>query len=427
MRGRSTPGSQWRALAAWSEAITASKALRVAALRVQTRVSRGCARLALEAWECEVAWRAASAKAEARLLRRQRHLCRAGALVAWRRIAHWQAHWRASALCIQRRWRVSVLRVVTYSWHAAVQRLRALQVSTKAFRRRCDADLAQVCIFLWAEHAALVATQINFIATMHHRRDAAMLRQILLHWGDVRRHASYRSYAANVVRRRHATSLLWGSYHRWSDWSYTCHQHRRAALRAFDRMRVCTASAQQCNSAWKRLSDNWVAAASAEIQREFAGQLRGHMTMALSRGLSRALLKLTRSIIHEWGQHQRHRAWLRDTAKRALRRSRARACAAILVAWSALLDRKSFVSLVQGRIRRRYLSSLLHAVVAEWRKIVLLAQRFLNRLRRLRRRIVLRALGRILRKWHVLAEERWRERVQISRLIIRGRVDLIGA
>ena len=92
--------------------------------------------------------------------------------------------------------------------------------------------------------------------------------------------------------------MQWDTYHRWSDWSYTSRQHRRAAIRAFDRMRVSTAAANQNVVVWKRLSSAWIEAASEEMK-HVGAHLRGHLALALSRGISRSITKLLRSILRE--------------------------------------------------------------------------------------------------------------------------------
>ena len=258
------------------------------------------------------------------------------------------------------------------------------------------------------------------------RAHMASLRAVLVSWSDIIEASACHAHATLVVRRRRNVTLQWDSYHRWSDWAYTSRQHRRAALRAFDRMRVSTAAANHSSTVWKRLSVAWMETANEEMK-DVSSNLRGHMALALSRGITRSLTKLMRTVLREWSYFRRNTARLREAAARALSRSCARTCSAILEAWNVHLDRKSFLGLVYTRIRRRCIAALMHTFLVLWRELATLAHRFRNRLKRLRRRVVIRSLSRVVRQWQMLTEDMWRERVALSRLIRRGRLDFLGA
>lgn len=278
----------------------------------------------------------------------------------------------------------------------------------------------------WMACTVQCSHQQKIVATARQRAQIALLRAVLVTWCDALERSACLSHAASVVRRRRNLARKWDCYNRWSDWAYTSRQHRRAALRAFDRMRVSTAAANHTVTIWKRLSVAWMETASEEMK-DMSSHLRGHMTLALSRGITRSITKLLRTILREWSYFRRNSSRLREAAERALRRSRARACSAILEAWNLYLDRKSFLGLVYTRIWRRCIAAFMYSYVMLWREFAALAQRIRNRLRRLRRRVCLRFLLRVVRKWQMLTEDMWRERVALSRLIRRGRLDFLGA
>jgi hypothetical protein len=283
-------------LSAWVAVLAVSKTLSGAYMRARARYERGCATRTVDAWMDRVEWHKSARKAAARVQRRQGRLCRAAAISAWRHVVHWEVRWRSIAPCIQRRWRSCVLREVIYCWYATAQRFRNRSTATKAFQRRRNSYLIHEYLIEWSDCASLVAMRRKVLETAQSRGRAAAVRAVLRCWGDLRDHMAFRVHADTLVRRRRALSLLFDAYHRWSDWSYTCGHRRKAALRAFGRMRASAASSHHCNALWQRLSAKWIELASAEIK-GVNSRLRGHLTLALSQGMASSITKLLRSTL----------------------------------------------------------------------------------------------------------------------------------
>jgi hypothetical protein len=273
-----------RAFDAWADVVEETRTSRRAAARVRALVRRSSAKKAWVGWVGHVDWLAVTCAAACRVSRRQARLRQVGVVHAWHHAVYWRARWRAVAPCITRRWRGAVLRDVTYCWRHTARRLKVLRASTGAFRSRRQVALAADYLYEWSQCAARMSMRVKVAESAKTRSHTASLRATFQCWSNLLVETACRSHAAAVVCRRRDSALLWDVYHRWSDWSYTSRQHRRVALRVFDRMRVSTAASHKNMLAWTRLSEKWAEAASDEIK-GIGGHLRGHMALALQRGM----------------------------------------------------------------------------------------------------------------------------------------------
>jgi len=282
-----------RAFAGWFDVLEEARARRRAAVRVRALVRRGSAKLAWAGWGGHVDWLAVTRAAACRVSRRQERLGQDAVLHAWRHAVYWRARWRTVAPCITRRWRAAVQRDVTFCWRHTARRLRVLRTATGAFQRRRHIALAADYLHEWSLCAARMSMRVKVMEAAQTRSRTACLRAVFRSWSDLPEQAACRAHAAAVVCRRRDSVLLWDAYHRWSDWSYTSRQHRRAALRVFDRMRVSTAASHKNMLVWKRLSESWADAASEDLK-GLGSNLRGHMALALQRGMPRAAIVCAR-------------------------------------------------------------------------------------------------------------------------------------
>jgi len=393
-----------RAFSGWCSVLDRSKMLTIsAASRLQTLVRRGKLK-AFHGWVDLVDTSAVNRAAANRVARRHARLQLALVLLAWRHLVSWHARWRVIGPVITKRWTAARLRDVTYCWLTAVRHLQTLQLArdaADALQRRRNAGLLTDYLLEWTQCASLMSMRTRIVDTARLRCVVEARRSMFWAWRDLRVLSACRAKAASIVRRRQDIALKWDAYHRWSDWSYTSWQHRRCSLRAFDRMRISTAAVNHTVTVWKRLSAAQMLETVSDEMKHLGGHLREHMAMALWRGIARSITKLMRSILREWSYLRRNNVRLQEIAARAARRTQARLCSAMLEAWNALLDHKSFLGLVYTRIHRRSISTLSHTCVVLWREFVLRAYRFRNRLRRLRRRVLLHSYTRIVRQWQV--------------------------
>jgi hypothetical protein len=301
-----------RAFEAWADVVEETRTSRRAAARVRALLRRSCAKQAWVGWVDHVDWLAVTSATACRVSRRQARLRQAAVVHEWRHAVYWRARWRAVAPCITRRWRGAVLRDVTYCWRHTARRLKVLRASTSAFRRRRQVAVESDYLYEWSQCAARMSLRVKVTESAKTRSYTASLRATFQCWSNLLVEAACRSHAAAVVCRRRDSALLWDVYHRWSDWSYTSRQHRRVALRVFDRMRVSTAASHKNMLAWTRLSEKWAEAASDEIK-GIGGHLRGHMALALQRGILRYVTKLLRSALRKWSYFRRRQSRMKES------------------------------------------------------------------------------------------------------------------
>ena len=307
--------ANWRAFHGWAFCTTMSKTLNGMSSRVQALTRRGRVRKAWLAWIEYVEWWLDVKAASVRVQRKHVRLYRAAVLSSWRYTVHWRKRWVIIAPCIVRRWRVAMLRDVTASWHHAVLRLRALRVSVDAFQRRRKTCLFTYHVLEWSRCATLMSTRTKILQTSRVRSMTAALRIYFFSWSDVCEKARCSAHAAAVVCRRRGMALSCDAYHRWSDWSYTSRQHRRAAIRALDRMRMsaaaaCGGGAHSSVGAHERASDTHLGAVCHEMK-GLGSRLREHMERALSHAISRSSTRLLRLILREWSCLRRQKVRLK--------------------------------------------------------------------------------------------------------------------